>query len=115
MRAKCRTLMFAKTSLATAALRAPIVNAGSQNLQVVAGAIALLRDTDKAPAVNFFTTLLTCQTGTAARRYMGAILPGGGWVRLEVPASLVGLEGRTLNGMAFSLWGRASWDRAGKR
>jgi hypothetical protein len=37
-------------------------------------------------------------------------------VRLEVPAALVGLEGRTLNGMAFTLFGgRATWDRAGKR
>src|SRR5260370_17566975 len=25
------------------------------------------------------------------------------WVRLEVPAALVGLEGRTLNGMSFNL------------
>ena len=37
------------------------------------------------------------------------------WVKLEVPASLVGLEGHILNGMAFSMWGgRATWDRAGK-
>jgi glucose/arabinose dehydrogenase len=36
-------------------------------------------------------------------------------VRLEVPASLVGLEGQTLNGMAFTLFnGRATWDHAGK-
>ena len=46
---------------------------------------------------------------------MGALPPTGQWVRLEVPASLVGLEGRTLNGMAFSLVnGRATWDHAGK-
>jgi hypothetical protein len=32
-----------------------------------------------------------------------------------VPASSVGLEGRVLNGMAFSLYnGRATWDQAGK-
>jgi len=54
--------------------------------------------------------------GTASRRYMGALPPTGQWVRLEVSASQVGLEGRTLNGMAFSLYGgRATWDRAGKR
>ena len=36
-------------------------------------------------------------------------------MRLEVPAAQVGLEGRTLNGMAFSLYGgRATWDYAGK-
>ncbi len=36
-------------------------------------------------------------------------------MRLEVPAVSVGLEGRTLNGMAFTLYGgRATWDYAGK-
>jgi RHS repeat-associated protein len=36
-------------------------------------------------------------------------------VRLEVPANLVGLEGRSLKGMAFTLYnGRATWDRTGK-
>ncbi|MGH9959590.1 MAG: RHS repeat-associated core domain-containing protein, partial [Pyrinomonadaceae bacterium] len=53
--------------------------------------------------------------GTDSRRYMGPLPGAGSWVRLEVAASQVGLEGRTLNGMAFSLWGgRATWDRAGK-
>jgi hypothetical protein len=53
--------------------------------------------------------------GTASRRYMGPLPSGGQWVRLEVPASDVGLEGRTLQGMAFTLFGgRATWDRAGK-
>ncbi len=53
--------------------------------------------------------------GTSSRRNLGALPPTGQWVRLEVPASLVGLEGRTLHGMAFSLVnGRATWDRAGK-
>jgi uncharacterized repeat protein (TIGR01451 family) len=53
--------------------------------------------------------------GTDSRRYMGAIPRAGQWVRLEVPASLVGLEGSTLSGMAFTLdGGRATWDFAGK-
>jgi hypothetical protein len=53
--------------------------------------------------------------GTSSRYNMGALPPAGQWVRLEVPASLVGLEGHTLNGMAFSLsGGRATWDHAGK-
>jgi uncharacterized protein (TIGR03790 family) len=44
----------------------------------------------------------------------GLLPPTGTWIRLEVPASAVGLEGRSLNGMAFTLFGgRASWDRAG--
>jgi hypothetical protein len=35
-------------------------------------------------------------------------------VRLEVPASVVGLEGKVIEGMAFTLWGgRAAWDSAG--
>lgn len=53
--------------------------------------------------------------GTNSRRYMGALPKAGTWVRLEVPASAVGLEGSTLNGMAFTLdAGRATWDLAGK-
>lgn len=53
--------------------------------------------------------------GTVSRRNMGGLPPTGQWVRLAVPASLVGLEGRTLNGMAFTLFnGRAIWDHGGK-
>jgi hypothetical protein len=53
--------------------------------------------------------------GTNSRRSMGALPQAGEWVRLEVPASLVGLEGRTVNGMAFTLFGgKATWDDAGK-
>jgi hypothetical protein len=52
---------------------------------------------------------------SASRRYMGALPPVGQWVRLQVPAAQVGLEGRILNGMAYTLYnGRATWDRAGK-
>jgi RHS repeat-associated protein len=53
--------------------------------------------------------------GTASRRYLGPLPPTGQWVRLEVPAALVGLEGKSLSGMAFALYdGKATWDRAGK-
>lgn len=53
--------------------------------------------------------------GTDSQRPMGALPPTGQWVRLEVPASLVGLEGRTLSGMNFVLYGgRATWDYTGK-
>ncbi|HYP01628.1 MAG TPA: hypothetical protein VER76_15665, partial [Pyrinomonadaceae bacterium] len=53
--------------------------------------------------------------GTNSRRYMGALPPTGQWIKLEVPASQVGLEGQTVKGMAFTLYGgRATWDRAGK-
>jgi uncharacterized repeat protein (TIGR01451 family) len=53
--------------------------------------------------------------GTASRRYMGPLPAAGQWVRLEVPASMVGLEGHSLTGMAFTLYGgRATWDAAGK-
>lgn len=51
---------------------------------------------------------------TVSRQFMGSLPPVGLWVRLEVPAALVGLEGRVVHGMAFTLWdGRATWDRAG--
>ncbi|HXS68320.1 MAG TPA: glycoside hydrolase family 9 protein, partial [Candidatus Polarisedimenticolia bacterium] len=54
-------------------------------------------------------------TGAAASYYMGAIPAAGQWVRLEVPASNVGLEGKTVNGMAFTLYnGQVTWDNSGK-
>jgi hypothetical protein len=54
--------------------------------------------------------------GTISRRYMGPLPPLGQWIKLEVPASLVGLEGHVLNGMSFTLYGgRATWDHTGKR
>jgi hypothetical protein len=53
--------------------------------------------------------------GTASRRAIGPLPPVGRWVRLEVPASLVGLENRGVIGMGFTLvGGRATWDRAGQ-
>ncbi len=53
--------------------------------------------------------------GTESRRFMGPLPAAGQWVRLEVPASLVGLENKTINGLAFTLHGgSATWDRAGK-
>src|SRR5205823_12176177 len=53
--------------------------------------------------------------GTASRHYMGPLPATGQWVQLKVPANLVGLEGSTLNGMAFTLYGgRATWDTAGR-
>jgi hypothetical protein len=53
--------------------------------------------------------------GTDSQRYMGPLPVAGQWVRLEVPANQVGLVGKTINGMAFTLYGgRATWDDAGK-
>lgn len=53
---------------------------------------------------------------TVSRQYMGPLPPPGRWVRLEVPAGTVGLEGRIVEGMAFTLFdGMATWDRSGKR
>ena len=53
--------------------------------------------------------------GTNSRRFMGAVPAAGQWVRLDVPASQVGLVGSVVRGMAFGLFnGRASWDDAGK-
>ncbi|HET7623907.1 MAG TPA: glycoside hydrolase family 9 protein, partial [Verrucomicrobiae bacterium] len=53
--------------------------------------------------------------GTPGRHYMGPLPSAGKWVRLEVPASQVALEGSTVRGMAFTLFnGRATWDATGK-
>ncbi len=53
--------------------------------------------------------------GPPAYQVSSSIPASGTWVRLEVPASAVALEGHTLNGMAFTLaGGRATWDNAGK-
>ncbi|HEY9282590.1 MAG TPA: hypothetical protein VIP46_03960 [Pyrinomonadaceae bacterium] len=54
-------------------------------------------------------------TAWSPRTFIGAIPNGGGWVRLEVPADRVGLVGKNVDGIAFTLFdGRATWDRAGK-
>src|SRR5437870_4780959 len=42
---------------------------------------------------------------TVARTFMGALPATGQWVRLEVAASALGLEGKTLSGMAFDAYG----------
>jgi hypothetical protein len=53
--------------------------------------------------------------GTVSRFNMGAVPAPGQWVRLEIPAASVGLAGRVVDGMAFSLSGGRAWfDRAGK-
>ena len=59
--------------------------------------------------------ILNGTDSTASRYYMGPLPPAGQWVRLEVPASLVGLENVTLSGMSFTLSdGQAAWDATGK-
>ena len=53
--------------------------------------------------------------GTASRHRVGDIPAAGEWVKLEVPARAVGLEGRAIKGMCFSVYGgRVTWDTAGK-
>ncbi len=52
--------------------------------------------------------------GTASRYHVGALPEAGKWVQLKVPAKSVGLEGKTVSGMSFSLYGgRATWDASG--
>jgi Concanavalin A-like lectin/glucanases superfamily/Bacterial TSP3 repeat len=47
--------------------------------------------------------------------YVTNLPTAGSWKRLEVPASAVGLEGKVIQGMAFTLYnGRAAFDHAGK-
>jgi Glycosyl hydrolase family 9/Cellulase N-terminal ig-like domain len=53
--------------------------------------------------------------GTTSRHYMGPLPAAGGWVKLSVPASTVGVEGVAVSGMDFSLeGGRATWDCIGR-
>ncbi len=53
--------------------------------------------------------------GFGTRYQVGALPATGQWVRLEVPASSVGMEGKTADGMAFTLYGgKATWDHAGR-
>jgi len=53
--------------------------------------------------------------GTPSRRFIGPLPPTGQWVKLEVPASLVDLEGFELNGMLFRLFdGQCAFDQVGK-
>lgn len=52
---------------------------------------------------------------SASRHYAGALPPAGRWVRLEVPARAVGLEGAVISGMGFSqVDGQVTWDGAGR-
>ncbi len=52
--------------------------------------------------------------GSASRRRIGPLPAAGKWVRLEAPASAVGLEGKAVRGMAFTLaGGQCFWHRAG--
>jgi hypothetical protein len=54
--------------------------------------------------------------GTPSRRRIGDLPRPGQWTRLEVPAALVGLEGRQVTELGFALFdGRAAWDRTGRR
>jgi hypothetical protein len=59
--------------------------------------------------------IMTGTDGTISRLYQGPLPPLGEWVRLEVPASSVGLGGATINGWAFSIYnGRGWFDHGGK-
>ncbi len=52
---------------------------------------------------------------TVSRMRIGSLPPTGQWVRLEVPASDVGLEGLSVTGAAFTLYdGQATWDSVGR-
>src|SRR5262249_31319464 len=52
--------------------------------------------------------------GSASKRYIGPIPPAGEWVRLEVPAAAVDLEGKDIRGVAFSMFGgKCVWHRVG--
>src|SRR5512132_4034351 len=59
--------------------------------------------------------LINCGGEYWACHSMGALPTTGQWIRLEVPASQVALEGTTVTGITFTLYnGQAWWDRVGK-
>jgi hypothetical protein len=54
------------------------------------------------------------KAGTASRFRAGPLPPTDRWVRLEVPASAVGLENKTLRGLTFTVdGGQVVWGRTG--
>ena len=54
------------------------------------------------------------EEGSASRRRIGAMPRPGRWLRLEVPAQAVGLDGAALDGMAFTFFdGTAAFGPAG--
>ena len=54
------------------------------------------------------------QPNTTSRQPMGPLPKSGEWVRLEVPARQVGLDGKAIKGMSFTLsGGQANWNKAG--
>jgi hypothetical protein len=54
------------------------------------------------------------EDGTYSRLSIGPLPPSGSWVRLEVPASRLELEGVALGGLALFVFnGRATWDSIG--
>jgi hypothetical protein len=58
--------------------------------------------------------ILEGRPGTASRHRTGELPETDRWVRLEVPAARVGLEGKTLRGMAFKVnGGQVIWGRTG--
>ncbi|HEY5914357.1 MAG TPA: LamG-like jellyroll fold domain-containing protein [Verrucomicrobiae bacterium] len=59
--------------------------------------------------------IIGADTTTPRNLYMGPVPAAGQWIRLEVPASDVALEGKWVYGIAFTLFdGKATWDCAGK-
>ena len=52
--------------------------------------------------------------GTASRKYIGPLPTAGTWTTLVIPASSVGLEGKSVDGISFTLFGgQANWDKVG--
>jgi len=54
-------------------------------------------------------TIVAGIDGTSSRRRVGDLPPTGQWVRLEIPAADVGLEGKVINGMAYSIYDGQAW------
>jgi hypothetical protein len=54
------------------------------------------------------------RANSPSRRHVGPLPEAGKWVRLEVPAALVDLQGKNLRGLSFkTLGGQCYWSKAG--
>lgn len=53
-------------------------------------------------------------TATVSRQRIGELPAAGEWVRLEIPARAVGMAGKKLHGISFTLFGgQCKWNRTG--
>jgi len=77
--------------------------------------ISYASGTDWAHGAFWGENLILPGTRIPQNSRIGVMPEAGRWVRLEIPAALVNLEGFSIDGIAFAAYGGRAWfDRAGK-